>query len=297
MRIFVTGATGTLGRPVVKLLVADGHAVVGLARSHENELFLRNLGATPARADLFDRASMTSAIQGCDAVLHLATKIPPAGETMKKGAWDENDRIRSEGTSLLVNAALKMDVPTIVYPSICFLYTDNGDRWIDEKTPIHAPPLLYSAALAESEIERFTNEGGRGIVLRMGSFSGPDAPSTQEALGIARKGIAPLIGPADAYFSRIDVQDAANAVIAALDKAPAGIYNVVEDDPKTRGDLLADIARQVGRKRLLKSPLWLVRLMAGRSGLALARSQRVSNRLFKETTRWEMTAAATRTGE
>ncbi len=111
---------------------------------------------------------------------------------MKKAAWADNDRIRTEGTQTLVSAALKMDVRTIVYPSICFLYADNGDRWIDEKTPIHAPPLLYSAALAESEIERFTNEGGRGIVLRMGSFSGPDAPSSQEALDMATEGHGPV---------------------------------------------------------------------------------------------------------
>lgn len=287
MRVFLTGATGTLGRPVVKLLLAEGHAVVGLARSHENELVLRNLGATHARADLFDRASMTSAVEGCDAVLHLATKIPPAKEARKKSAWAENDRIRSEGTRLLVDAALKTGTGTIVYPSICFLYIDNGDEWIDETTPVHAPPLLYSAVLAESEIERFSSEGGRGVVLRMGSFTGPDAPSTDEALEMARKGVAPLIGPDEAYMSRIDVADAASAVVAALDGAPSGVYNVVEDDPRTRGELLKDLAQAVGRKRLRKMPLWLVRLLAGRGALALARSQRVSNRHFKEATGWE----------
>lgn len=287
MRIFVTGATGTLGIPTLRLLLEDGHSVVGLARSHANELVLRNLGATPAEADLFDRKSLMAAMQGCDAALHLATRIPPVREASKRAAWRENDRIRAEGTKTLVDAALRLDVGTIVYPSICFLYADNGDKWIDEKGIVHAPPLLYSAVLAESEIERFSSEGGRGVTLRMGAFSGPDAPSTEEALAMARKGIAPLIGPNDAYHSRIDVQDAARAVVAALGDAPAGTYNVVEDQPRTRGELLDDIKREVGRKRLLKIPLWLVRILSGRSGLALARSQRVSNRLFKETSGWK----------
>lgn len=287
MRVFVTGATGTLGRPVVGLLVQDGHDVVGLSRSDQNESILRNLGATPARADLFDRASMRSALQGCDAALHLATKIPPAKEARKRSAWAENDLIRGEGTRNLVDAALREDVHSIVYSGICFLYADNGDRWIDETGVIHAPPLLYSATLAEAAIEAYQNEGGRGIVLRMGAFWGPDAPNTKEALDMARKGVAPLIGSADAYSSRIYVRDAARAVVASLGDAPAGTYNVVENEPRTRGELLEEIKHEVGKKRLLKIPIWMVRLLSGRSGLALARSQRVSNRLFKETTGWE----------
>jgi nucleoside-diphosphate-sugar epimerase len=206
---------------------------------------------------------------------------------MKRAAWAENDRIRTEGTKALVDAALRADVGTIVYPSICLLYADNGERWIDETGVIHAPPLLYSAVLAEKEIERFGEDGGRGIILRMGGFTGPDAPNTEEGLGMARRGIAPLIGPPDAYFSQILVADAAAAVVAALGDVPTGTYNVVEDEPETRGQIAVDFARKVGRKRLYRIPLLLVRLLAGRSGLALARSQRVSNRLFKETAGWE----------
>ena len=55
MRVFVTGATGTLGRPTVKKLVSAGHDVRALARSAANEPLLRQLGATPVAGDLFDR--------------------------------------------------------------------------------------------------------------------------------------------------------------------------------------------------------------------------------------------------
>jgi len=208
---------------------------------------------------------------------------------MKSSAWLENDRIRAEGTKNLVDAALRAAIGTIVYPSICFLYADGGYTWIDETGIVHAPPLLYSALLAEKEIERFAAEGSRGIILRMGSFCGPDAPNTHEALEMARKGLAPLLGPRDAYYSRIDVRDAADAVVAAVEEAPSGIYNVVEDDPKTRGDLINAFATEVGRKRLLSLPLWLVRMVTGRSAGALARSQRVSNRAFKKATSWQPT--------
>ena len=224
---------------------------------------------------------------GCDAVLHLATKIPPASEARKRSAWTENDRIRSEGTHALVQAAIREEVQTIVYPSICFLYADNGQEWIDESHPIHAPPFLYSAALAESEIERFASLGGRGVTLRMGSFSGPDAPNTIEALDLARKGMAPLIGPGNAYYSRIEVIDAATAVVSALESAPAGVFNVVEDDPLTRAEILETMASEVGKRRLISLPFWLVYLIAGKAARVLARSHRVSNKKFKQATDWK----------
>jgi uncharacterized protein YbjT (DUF2867 family) len=78
MKVFVTGATGVLGRPVVRRLVAAGHTVRGLSRSPENAALLRRLGAEPVDADLFDLVSLQMALRDADAVFHLATKIPPS---------------------------------------------------------------------------------------------------------------------------------------------------------------------------------------------------------------------------
>src|SRR5512145_3082153 len=106
MRVFVAGATGTLGRPTVQGLVAAGHQVSGMARGAEKATLLRSLGAHPVEVDLFDARAMTDAIAGHDAVLHLATRIPPASEMRKRSAWRDNDRLRNQGSSILVNAAL-----------------------------------------------------------------------------------------------------------------------------------------------------------------------------------------------
>ena len=94
MNVFVTGATGVLGRAVVPLLVAAGHRVRGLARSNANEAALRRLGAEPVVADLFAVESLRQAVAGSDAILHLATKIPPPNAAARPAAWDANDRIR-----------------------------------------------------------------------------------------------------------------------------------------------------------------------------------------------------------
>ena len=75
MRIFVTGGTGVLGRPVVRMAAAAGHTVRALSRSASNDEMLSRLGAEPVRGDLFDIASLREAVKGSEGVLHLATAV------------------------------------------------------------------------------------------------------------------------------------------------------------------------------------------------------------------------------
>ncbi|MCI0524982.1 MAG: NAD-dependent epimerase/dehydratase family protein [Acidobacteria bacterium] len=296
MKVFLTGATGVLGRPTVQRLVAAGHEVRALARSDKNDELLRQLGAVPVRADLFDHRALERAIPGAEAVLHLATKIPPFKDATKRESWDENNRIRSEGTRLLVDAALAADVRSFIYPSIVFLYPDGGDRWIDADTPIDPVSGLRSAVDAEEEVTRFTRSGGRGVTLRMGVFYSAEAQNIVDTLEAACKGFALMIGAGDAYWSQIWVDDAAEAVVAALLRAPAGVYDVVDDEPLTRDELKHLIARAVGRKRLIAPPTLAVRVVAGKDAMFAARSQRVSNKKFKEATGWSPTMRSAREG-
>ncbi len=84
MNIFVTGATGVLGKPVVRLLVEAGHKVYALSRSEENTAAVRQLGAEPITANLFDLESLIKALETtrADAIVHLATKIPPTSRIL-----------------------------------------------------------------------------------------------------------------------------------------------------------------------------------------------------------------------
>ncbi|MDP9371862.1 MAG: NAD-dependent epimerase/dehydratase family protein, partial [Chloroflexota bacterium] len=218
MDVFVTGATGVLGQPVVRRLVAAGHRMRALARSEANVATLRELGAEAVRADLFNVASLREAVAGSDAVLHLATRIPPTKEVLRAAAWRENDRIRREGTRNLVDAALAAGVATFIYQSVCFIYPDGGDAWLDAAATPPAPtPHLRSTLDAEAEVARFTATGRRGIALRMGFFYGAGAGMTRELLDLARRGIAAVFGSGGAYQPLIWVDDAAAAVVAALE--------------------------------------------------------------------------------
>ena len=141
------------------------------------------------------------------------------------------------------------------YPSVCFTYVDQGSEWVETDAAIDdaRSPVLTSTVIAEQEVERFRAEGGRGIVLRMGYFYGPFAPNTRDALAMARFGIAMLLGPAGAYFPQIWVDDAASAVVAAYQAAPAGLYNVVDDEPLTRGAVASAMASALGRSWVTKA--------------------------------------------
>ncbi len=298
MDVFVTGGTRVLGQPVVRLLIEKGHQVRGLARSPEAEATLRALGAEPVRANLFEPASLREAVGSADAVLHLATRIPPTNKMRQRGAWEENDRIRTEGTRNLVDAALAGRAQVFVYPSVVLVYPDCGDRWIDAASAEPAPLALTRSTLdAEAEVARFVNAGRRGVTLRMGSFYGPQAPHTQETIRYARKGIAAIVGRGDAFQSSIWVDDAASAVVTAMERAQSGVYDVVDDEPLWRAELAAAMAQAVGRKGLMRLPELLVRFMLGSQAVEVnSRSQRVSNRRFKGATDWEPTIPSAREG-
>jgi nucleoside-diphosphate-sugar epimerase len=178
-------------------------------------------------------------------------------------------------------------VATFLYPSLAFVYEDGGDGWIDADSARPDPATGVAATLtAEAEVERFSAGGGRGIVLRMGYFYGPEAESTLDTLALARRGGAFLAGAGDAYYPAVWVDDAATAVLAALRGAPAGIYDVVDDEPLTRRELAKAIADAAGRPFVLRPPVWLVKMFGGREADFMVRSHRVSNARFRAATGW-----------
>lgn len=286
MRVFVAGATGVLGQPSVKGLVAAGHEVRGAARSEGKAALLRSLGATPVTTDLFDAASVREAVAGCDAVVHLATKIPSLTRMRWKGAWKENDRLRRDATHNLVDGALATNAQTFVMESITFVYADGGEKWLDENAPtnlVWAP--LESAMDAEKETKRFGEGGGRAVILRFGLFYAPYAASTIDTVKLAKRKMFGVIGKGENYFSSIHVDDAAAAVVAALN-APSGTYNVAEDEPSRQEDYAQAMfeAFHLGKPRHV--PKWLGKLVLGPPSKYILQSQRISSKRFKEATGW-----------
>ena len=288
MRVLVAGSTGVLGHRAVSALVAAGHQVTAVVRSPAKAALARSLGATPVEVSIFDADALRAAAAGHDAVCNLATHIPPLARAADPRAWEENTRIRTEGSHNLVDAALAASASVYVQESIAFLYGDHGDELVDAaSTPVNDNRFAEPVRAAESEAKRFADSGGRGIVLRFGMFVAPDSDQMLTMARSARRGISIAPGDAGGFFPSIHADDAATAVVAALD-APTGTYDVVDDEPLRRGDQRAALGAAVGRRRLfrMRAPKAIVG--------PLGDSQRVSNRRFREATPWSPTFPSVR---
>lgn len=210
MDLFITGGSGVLGRALEPLAGPAGHTV--RAPSHRE-------------LDLYDPEAVTRALSGVDAVLHLATRIPPSDRFGEPEAWAENDRLRTEGARLLVDAALEAGVATFVQPTITFVVPEDVPA--DEDTPLGEVPVnMRSALVAEQETARFAAAGRRGVVLRLGLLDGPGT------------GHGRLY---DVYGSTLHVADAAAALLAAL-SVPSGIYNVSRDGERISNERFKRVA-------------------------------------------------------
>jgi nucleoside-diphosphate-sugar epimerase len=295
MKVFVTGATGVAGSGVVPALVAAGHDVTAVSRGEAKGELVRSWGADTVALDLFDPAATMSAVEGHQAVCNLATHIPSLTKAGLPGAWKENDRIRRVVSTHLVDAALAAGTAHFVQESIGFLYPDGGDEWITEEVGSEPTAVTRSALDAEATTARFTAAGRTGVVLRFAQFYGPGTTHSVQAVGMAaRFGVAPTIGAAHGYLSSIHRDDLGPAVVAALG-APAGIYNVGDDEPLRRSELHTVFAQALGRARLHDLGKFVARV-GGSKSESLARSHRLANTAFKAATGWAPTVPSARVG-
>lgn len=293
MKVFLAGGTGVLGRRVLPRLVEAGHEVTAVARSTEKAAQVRAVGADPVAVDLFEPDAVATAVAGHEIVVNLTTHIPSVAKAAMPGAWKENERIRTEVSTHLVDAALAAGAHRFVQEALAFIYVDPGDEWVHEDSPVDGGSFNQGVHTAEAQVARFTASGGAGVVLRFGLFHASDSDQTQQALRLARRGMAMTVGPPDAYLSIIELDDAASAVVAALD-APAGIYNVVDDEPLTRREHAAALAAALGRAKPLRLPPAVAAKVGGSKTALLARSQRVRNDRFKAATGWSPASPSAR---
>jgi len=285
MRIFMTGATGVVGRRVIPSLIEAGHYVTAVVRSVAKRRRLGDLGVNPVDVDLFDVPMVRRAVAGHETVINLATRIPPSSRAFLPRAWRENSRIRRVASANLASAAIAAGVGRFIQESFAPIYGDGGDSWLDETAPVR--PARYNAAVlnAEAAAARIAESGQIGVVLRFALFYGPDSGYTRDMIRYVRKGWAPAFGSPAGFLSSISHDDAASAVIAALG-VPTGIYNVADDEPLRRRQYYDSLAAALGVPPPGFPPAWLARVF-GSLGETLARSQRISNRKLRRESGWK----------
>lgn len=273
MRVFVAGASGAIGRPLIRQLIAAGHEVTGMTRREDRAAEIRAAGAEAAVCDVYDEAALQEAFSAArpEVVVNQLTSLPDRYDPRKASFYEETDRLRGEGARKLIAAAGKAGARRFVSQSIAFLYAPEGSWVKDEQARPHeeAPGHFRHAIEALVQHEREVVEAAdlEGLILRYGQFYGPGtyfAPDGHLGGEVAKRRF-PIVGAGTGTFSFIHVEDAAGATVAALDHGGPGIYNVVDDDPAPLHEWLPVYAEALGAKPPRRAPAWLVRVVAGRA--------------------------------
>ncbi|HEY7488025.1 MAG TPA: NAD(P)-dependent oxidoreductase [Streptosporangiaceae bacterium] len=294
MKVLVAGATGAIGRPLVRKLTDEGHEVYALSRSNREVP-----GATTVVADAMDRTALLAAVDGlaADAVISQLTalkKVPT-----REGLMATTNALRTEGTANLLVAARAVGAHRFVSQAYFggYGYYDHGTKPLTEDVPFGAaegPFRKTVEAMRRSEELIFTAGGIEGISLRYGSFYGPGSVEgmldalRKRRLPVARGGIAPWI-----Y-----IEDAATATVAALTKGRGGeAYNIADDEAATWIDMIAELARVFDVPQPRTAPGWLVRMVAPLAGSLMTKTtMRLSTEKAKAELGWRPSISGYREG-
>jgi nucleoside-diphosphate-sugar epimerase len=218
LKIFLAGASGVIGRRLVPLLVAAGHAVIGTTRSPVKAAAIAAQGAAPALVDVFNAVALMGVVQAAkpQLIIHQLTDLPNAPGTPDYDAGlERNARLRIEGTRNLVAAAKAVGVTRLIAQSIAFVYAPgDGVRVESDPLDLGATGVRRRTVEGVVALEEATLAMPDGIVLRYGLLYGPGTWFEREQRG------AP----------GLHVDAAAHAALLALTQAKRGIYNVAEDD-------------------------------------------------------------------
>jgi nucleoside-diphosphate-sugar epimerase len=279
MRVFVAGASGALGSPLVPQLIDAGHKVIGTYNSPTSDELLWNLGAEPVRVDLLDARAVRKAVLDSrpDAIVHQATALANVkfGRNLDK-TFATTNRLRIEGTDALLAAAREAGVRRFVAQSFApYIYKRQGGPIKTEADPVDdtPPPNTAKTYAAITHLEEAVIDFG-GIALRYGGFYGAANDSLIEPV---RKRQFPIVGQGGGIFSWLHLDDGAAATVLALEQPGPAIYNIVDDDPAPVRDWLPVLANVLGAKPPRHVPTWLARLMAGPAAAVLATQTRGSS--------------------
>jgi 2-alkyl-3-oxoalkanoate reductase len=268
MHVFVAGATGAVGRPLVPQLIAAGHDVTATTRTRAKAGELRALGVEAVVADGLDEGAMTRAVAQAepDAIVHQMTALARKPDMRRFDRWfATTNELRTRGTDILLAAARDVGVERFVAQGYTgWTNPTTGSRVKDETDGfISDPPRMQVQTLAAIRHLEDTvpKAAPHGIVLRYSNLYGPGA--SDPLVDLIRKRRFPVIGDGEGVWSWTHVDDAAAAAVAALEHGSPGVYNIVDDEPAPVSEWLPYLAEAVGAKAPMRVPAWLARLMAG----------------------------------
>jgi 2-alkyl-3-oxoalkanoate reductase len=297
VNVFVAGATGVIGRPLVARLVEGGHDVTGTTRSEARAEALREQGVRPIVLDALDIDALRAAVMEAapEVVINQLTNLPWRLNYRKaEETFGATNQLRGTAGPALAGAAAEAGTSRLIAQSICFYYASSGKTKHTEEDPlVQFPPgtpgsrgMIATEALEHATLE---TPGLEGVVLRYGYFYGPGSAYASDGSWAedARRRRLPVVGKGTGIFSFIHVEDAVSATIAALDRG-AGIYNICDDEPATMAEWVPAYAEALGAKPPRGVPVWLARIVVGKQVAVMAeRLEGASNEKAKRELGWQ----------
>ena len=251
MRVFIAGASGAIGQPLVAELIRQGHTVLGMTHSATGTRKLANLGATVVQVSAFDAAAVETSLQQAkaDVVIDQLTALPEHPSQLAD-ALPGDRKLRLEGGGNLYRAAKAAGVRRYLQQSSgFFLKAGTGLANESEQLATDAGGNIGIEAQTYTTLEArvLHSQDMEGLALRYGFFYGPNTWYHEHgaAADQVREGQMPIIGSGEGIWSWVHIEDAAHATVAALTALP-GIYNIVDNDPSPVIRWLPAFAHRMG---------------------------------------------------
>jgi len=249
MKVLVTGGGGFLGSAICRQLLARGDEVIAYQRSNSREL--ENLGARVTRGDITDLKSLSTALNGVDAVIHTAAK---AGLSVR---YDDYYKINVSGTENVISACIDHGIRKLVFTSSPSVTHADGDiEGGDESLPYpkhYNSPYPATKALAEQLVMAGDCPGLRTVSLRPHLIWGPgDNHLLPQLIARAKSGKLRLPGP-DKLIDTVYIDNAARAHLLALDHLQSDpetiggkTYFISNDEPLSQARIIGGLLKAAG---------------------------------------------------
>ncbi len=256
----LTGATGFVGSAVARNLAARGHRLRLLVRRTSDRRNLAGVEAELVEGDLTDAASVARAVDGCRFVMHVAADyriwVPDAAAMLEANV---------AGTRNVMRAAMAAGVERVVYcSSVAALGLNADGAPADEATPVTEAAMIGTYKLskfrAEQAVLELVREGLPAVIVNPAAPVGPrdirPTPTGRMILDAARGRIPAFV---DTGLNVVHVDDVAEGHALALERGTVGQRYILGSENLMLGDLLALVARSVGRRPpTIKLPMALV---------------------------------------
>jgi nucleoside-diphosphate-sugar epimerase len=271
MKIFIAGATGAIGRPLVRQLLGAGHEVTGMTRTPEKLRWLEEQGAKAVLVDALDTEATGDAVLLAEPeiVIDQLTDLPKKASPFRfRHFYDKQTPLKETAPLPLLEAAIEVGAKRHIMQSVAFMYAPTGQLHSeDDPLYLDAPPPWDKAIPPFPRIEqRIIDEAElEGVVLRYGFFYGPGTHMASDGSLFAdvQRRRYPIVGDGGGIYSFIHIEDAAAATVLAAQQGQAGIYNIVDDTPLAVREWLPAYARATGAKPPRRVPKWLARMAVG----------------------------------